>query len=261
MLKHIVVGTDFSPGWEAACKQIPALAQILGTERFTLVHVPDVHPLSASREVKDSVQPQLDDAARALEQLTGLPVASETHVGTAADALLAAAHDAEADAVLVASRGHSRLGGLFLGNVALNLARITDLPALILPDEPGPVDGPLVLATDGSDCCAAAEQLFRGLVDAAHKGLILTVSVDDQAPDHSEVLKHAKNLEQDVDNANLEIQTGNPRELIPAIAEREHASLLIVGQRGRTALADLLLGSTAEAACRAAHCPVMVVPD
>jgi nucleotide-binding universal stress UspA family protein len=45
------------------------------------------------------------------------------------------------------------------------------------------------------------------------------------------------------------------------LRESEHASVLVLGNRGRTALADLLVGSTALALTGHAHCPVVLVRD
>ena len=44
------------------------------------------------------------------------------------------------------------------------------------------------------------------------------------------------------------------------LADRLHASAIMVGSRGRSALGRLLMGSVADAIVRRAGCPVMVVP-
>ncbi len=44
------------------------------------------------------------------------------------------------------------------------------------------------------------------------------------------------------------------------IASAGNFGLVIVGKRGRSALKDLLLGSTAEAVCRHGQRPVLLVP-
>ena len=44
------------------------------------------------------------------------------------------------------------------------------------------------------------------------------------------------------------------------LAEAEDADLLVVGARGHTGLAGLLLGSTAQSVARSSPCPVVVVP-
>ena len=53
--------------------------------------------------------------------------------------------------------------------------------------------------------------------------------------------------------------TGDPREQILEMIEREQVSLLIVGSHGRTGLAKILLGSVSSHAVAHAPCSVLVV--
>lgn len=55
------------------------------------------------------------------------------------------------------------------------------------------------------------------------------------------------------------IATGIPSEELLTAARKEEADLLIVGTKGKTGLAHVLLGSTAERVIRVAPCPVLVV--
>lgn len=54
---------------------------------------------------------------------------------------------------------------------------------------------------------------------------------------------------------------GVPWHEIVAIAERERVDLIVMGTRGRTGLAHVLLGSVAEKVVRMAPCAVLVVPS
>jgi nucleotide-binding universal stress UspA family protein len=53
---------------------------------------------------------------------------------------------------------------------------------------------------------------------------------------------------------------GEPAAEIVALAEREHADLIVLGTHGRSGLAHVLLGSVAERVLRRARCPVLAVP-
>jgi nucleotide-binding universal stress UspA family protein len=53
---------------------------------------------------------------------------------------------------------------------------------------------------------------------------------------------------------------GEPATEIVALAEREHADLIVLGTHGRSGLAHVLLGSVAERVLRRARCPVLAVP-
>lgn len=57
------------------------------------------------------------------------------------------------------------------------------------------------------------------------------------------------------------IEHGNPSSEIPRIARNEYIDLIVIGTHGRNSIADKLLGSTAEAVIRRAHCPVLVVRE
>ncbi|HKP00647.1 MAG TPA: universal stress protein, partial [Nitrospiraceae bacterium] len=55
------------------------------------------------------------------------------------------------------------------------------------------------------------------------------------------------------------VATGIPSEEVITAAKAEDADLLVVGTRGKTGLAHILLGSTAERVIRGAPCPVLTV--
>ncbi|HET9867778.1 MAG TPA: universal stress protein [Nitrospira sp.] len=60
--------------------------------------------------------------------------------------------------------------------------------------------------------------------------------------------------------ATTRIARGIPSEEVIAAAQAEEADLLVVGTRGKSGLAHVLLGSTAERVIRSAPCPVLAVP-
>lgn len=56
------------------------------------------------------------------------------------------------------------------------------------------------------------------------------------------------------------IEEGDVVEAIVAAAADEAADYLVIGTEGRSAIEELILGSTANGILRRAHCPVVVVP-
>jgi nucleotide-binding universal stress UspA family protein len=60
--------------------------------------------------------------------------------------------------------------------------------------------------------------------------------------------------------ATTHIASGIPSERVIAAAQSEEADLIVVGTRGKSGLAHVLLGSTAERVIRSAPCPVLAVP-
>jgi universal stress protein A len=59
--------------------------------------------------------------------------------------------------------------------------------------------------------------------------------------------------------ARTEVRFGRPAEVIREVAEHEASDLIVMGTRGRTGMAHLLLGSVAETMVREARCPVLTV--
>ncbi|MEH6445184.1 MAG: universal stress protein [Oceanospirillaceae bacterium] len=57
-----------------------------------------------------------------------------------------------------------------------------------------------------------------------------------------------------------EILWGDPAELLLEQAKEKHANMLFLGRRGRSRLADLLLGSTANKVAHCASIPIVLVP-
>ena len=57
----------------------------------------------------------------------------------------------------------------------------------------------------------------------------------------------------------VEVQTGDPRNVIVADAARWSADLIVMGTHGRRGVARMWLGSVAEQVARVAPCPVLFV--
>ena len=57
-----------------------------------------------------------------------------------------------------------------------------------------------------------------------------------------------------------EVRSGRVAHELLAAAQEHGADLIMLGKRGRNPLADLLLGSVAEAVCREATLPVLLIP-
>jgi nucleotide-binding universal stress UspA family protein len=135
----------------------------------------------------------------------------------------------------------------------------------------------ILFATDGSRGAEVAEAYARAL--AASWGATLTaMNVLELAPGLNpkypvnelylgELMKQAMRGLAEVKgratargiSVETRITTGIPSEEVLAAAETEDADLIVVGTRGRTGLAHVLLGSTAERIIRRAPCPVLAV--
>jgi len=86
-------------------------------------------------------------------------------------------------------------------------------------------------------------------------------AVLDDAKEHFEegfkkILEKARSLDLEV---KMDMAVGHPAEQIIHRAETDGVDLIILGRRGRSRIARMMLGSVSERALRYAHCPVMVV--
>ena len=264
MFRHCVLGVDFSDGWDAALPVLPALAENLGIERLTLVNVDELHRWQRPKnEEGHSRSVQLEYVAEDLNGKMPFPVDYQVRRGFPASELLKAAEELGADAVIATNRSHSTSREFFGGNVALNLARMTKLPLIIVPIEATAetTGGPFVLATDGSDAAKGAESVFGYLAQSGAQGRIIIVDDDDDAATGRNARAHVDQLaDYFTDNVSARTVTGDVAEEVTEMAKSDNARLIILGKRGHTPLPELLLGSKAEAVCRLARNPVLLVP-
>jgi nucleotide-binding universal stress UspA family protein len=87
------------------------------------------------------------------------------------------------------------------------------------------------------------------------------LTLEDLARERAEVgLKDAR---AQLQKLNLETRAhlgvGEPAQEILALADQQHYDLIVMGTRGKSGIAHLLLGSVAERVVRHAHCPVITV--
>ena len=135
----------------------------------------------------------------------------------------------------------------------------------------------LLLATDFSDWAGRAEEYACSLAASWQAHLtVMTVlefppGLNPDYPVNHQYLTHRMSEASDqlADfkqcasrrgiSAATRITTGIPSQEINAAAQAEDSDLIIVGTRGKTGLAHVLLGSTAERVIRTAPCPVLAV--
>jgi nucleotide-binding universal stress UspA family protein len=192
---------------------------------------------------------------------------------------------AAAEIVFVGARGRGGFMGRVLGSVSTALPAHSHCPTVVVPHHAtaeSSVDGPVVVAVDGSDTgrvamfSAAAEATLRG----AALELVAVLPTGDEwlywYPElelSSEVSQRrqkevAAGLESEADHLreqfpDLSVSTsvplGDPKETLPEISAR--AQLLVMGTRGRGRIKSALLGSVSRSVLDVAEGPVMVVPS
>ena len=264
MFKRIVVAVDFSQAWPRLQQRLQALLP-WGVEHVTLVHVlSSRYPATPEVSHRAHYETRLGEEAGWLAA-AGLVVDWQVRVGEPGAELASACSETAADLLLIGSRGYSRMREFFIGSTALDAARLARAPLWLEPvtDDPGSqASGVLLLATDGSPSASSAEVMFLRLRPRFARAVaaMATSASDGFDREKSEAAAHLQQLAGDQPGLDTRILDGDPRQAIVQLAKALPADLVIVGKRGRNALHDLMLGSTAEAVCRNAGRPVLLVP-
>jgi nucleotide-binding universal stress UspA family protein len=275
----VLVGVDRSECGQQALDWAVQDAATRGSV-LTVAHVVDL-PRIADVPLSTDL---LDAAARAGRQILDaavgrshrthpeLEISSRLATGSPAAELLLLA--ADADQLVVGSRGHGGFASLLLGSTAGQVAAHASCPVLVVRGSAS-AGGPVVVGVDGSDRGEAA--LDYGFAYAARHGLPLhavhfypnytrTLAYPMPALNLDRVRESAERvLGQAVDRwsgkhpdvpATYLVAEGTPAHQL-AEASKD-ASLLVVGSRGHGGFAGMLLGSVSQAVIRHAHCTVAV---
>jgi nucleotide-binding universal stress UspA family protein len=122
--------------------------------------------------------------------------------------------------------------------------------------------GSIICGVDGSESAKGAARVARGLSAQLGSRLVFVRVVEGTSPDR-EISVAAARLQRltecatDVDcGAQWLVEVGHPADRLVAVAEREAASLIVVGSTGPR---SSLLGSISADVSRRAPCPVVVV--
>jgi nucleotide-binding universal stress UspA family protein len=280
----VLVGTDFSEASDEALRQGYQFASALGTSLIVCHVVPDLEtvnvlfPQLASRDA-DRQRLLADKALAALEHQAAATL------GDAATNVKAVVEAGTAHAGLLTQADATGAGLIVLGpgRTADRVVRHATVPALIARQCPR---GSVIGATDFSDPsfpaleAAASEARRRGsrlqllhvvdlgtfaIAGAAGAGLpflpgsmsLPLVALDDlrRAAQH----KLGDELARVAMDGEAITKSGPAAQTIIDLADSAPAELVVVGTHGRTGLARLTLGSTAEAVIESAHCSVLVV--
>ena len=131
----------------------------------------------------------------------------------------------------------------------------------------------VILGVDGSPSSMLAVECVARLSGAVERVLVVSAADAGIAMSDSKMVKHEREAaEGQVGKAKEVLATlgskvegrvadGDPRQVLVDIALAEKADLLVVGSRGRTGIARLLLGSVAAHVAEHAPCSVLIVRE
>jgi nucleotide-binding universal stress UspA family protein len=204
--------------------------------------------------------------------------------------LLEAAGRLDADVLVCGTRGRGGFARALLGSTSASLLHHAELPVLVVPDGAGRLEGPVIVAYDGSDGAKAAIEVVGRLLPARttvvvhawesefHRSLTARALAAGPVDDLGEIVEllHQTRAEaaeattqQGVDLARLagleavaetiESDAG-PWRTIAAAARTHEAAVIVTGSRGLGRARSALLGSVSSGLVQNAELPVLVVP-
>lgn len=215
------------------------------------------------------------------------PMAAVSVVETApVDGILAEAHCIQADAIVVGWRGHGPVRRLLAGSVSRGVVRSAACPVLVV-HRSRPVVRRIVVGFDGSGHSRAAVELVARLAAPPGGGRVTLLTALESLPSASHAFmlsasaeaaaevyrlneNRAAKAQRDLEAAGRRVVQGGwevdtvvtagapLRDLLSTVGEKQ-ADLLVVGARGTSGIAQLLLGSVAEGALNRSPVPVLLV--
>lgn len=281
MNKTAVLALDLSPAAEPLLECAAELRR-WHVGRLVIVHVVRIgygqEPGDrALQEIKEWLEGR---AAR----LRGADLRVEVTVraaGSPADGILAVSNEARADLIVLGSRSHNLASRVFLGSVASDMVRKTQVPLLLewlAPTDHGAATGcaavcvdtlrRVLLATDLSKHAGSAERAAVALApDAQHVDCLAVLTAD--AIDATPALPVMARAALDALIARIDaagghgealVLEGDPHEVIARVAQERDCSLIVCGKHGQNWVQSMVIGSTASRLCEMAGRPVLLVP-
>ena len=203
--------------------------------------------------------------------------------GDPREEIVRVAEKGQADLIVVGARGLGAVRGLFLGSVALAVARHASCAVLVVKGRRDRKSA--VLAMDGSEDSFRALRFFASLAEGRRLkvqlvGVLEQLRFPSSAPrvlrarlraelaelrrerraQMAKVLERAAaELEGKVAAIARSIPEGVPSEEIVGAADQQRAGLIVLGARGFGPVKRLLLGSVSEKVLRSARCGVLIV--
>lgn len=292
MFARALFPTDFSayantvfaclPDLKAAGLRIVVLVGII---RESDVPLPETLNRESLERVRWSVEEQLNIARMALEG-QGLRAITRIEYGSPAAQIVRAAEEEQVDLIVMGAQGKTVAQELLLGSVAHEVVRRATMPVLIqkvnVVRELGHVECRRVCTqmftrvlhpTDFSDCANEAFQVVKRLKAAGTEEVILLHVQDERAMKHrpaeqiaafdEEDTRRLERMRRDLMLRGLQskvvLRHGLPFREALKVAEEEDVCLIVLGSHGRSAVREMLAGSTFENVVRLSRQPVLVV--
>jgi universal stress protein E len=265
---RILAATDGSERAEEAVGRAARLASVTGVP-LDLVYVIDTSRPHGDAEVEPKAEGVLQ-RAEAIASTASVPASSWVVAGDPAEALLEEAADRAADLISVGPDAGLLRGTVHAGTVAAHVLRHAPYSVLVGRDAGSTFPASILCGADGSDSSIETARLAARIAVAAGAELRLLHVVpvfegderewtlDDDEPDPPEIESAARAVRAVGVHPIRERAVGRPEYAILEAAEGEGADLVVVGSRGLSRVARVLLGSVSEHVATHAHGSVLV---
>lgn len=220
------------------------------------------------RYVEGEVLPQLEEGKKILQSL-GFQAPIEVRIveGKVSDEIIRLTQEEAFSTIIMGRRGLSPLQAMLLGSVTRSVLSLAEhMTVYVAAQEPVPTTGgpifPILLPVDGSESslaavrqAAALAQAFRPMgpsltlihvVDIALLGMNIQEDAHDPVEKGENILAVSRGILQEAGLAGLwdeKLVSGEPAQAIVQQAEAGGYSLILMGSRGLSGLAKLLIGS------------------
>ncbi len=282
MFRSLLFPTDFSQFNERLAFCLPDLKP-LGIEEIVFLNVVELGPQIGF--ASDSFEHMLawkTDAGPRLEALrlhvekAGLRSRRRLELGKPALEIVRVAEEERVSLIAMGSHGHGFIRGMLLGSVTHDVVQHASVPVLVLKLE-------LVKHLATTDCDFVCQHLFRRVLlptdfseraaDALYlvknmraTGLrdviLLHVPEDDHDCEDEQLKAQLDRIRAELQFFGFDVTTmvanGSPAKVINETAREQDVSLIVIGAKGGSDAADVLLGSVSdEVVCRHVR-PVLV---
>jgi nucleotide-binding universal stress UspA family protein len=266
---RVLIGYDGSESADQVCELMAGIDWPPGSELRVVTAYPPYLPgadwpaggvePAVAQGVFESERSEAEDRATAAADRIRRPdvtVTSGALMGRAASVLLDEASAGSTDLLIVGNRGLGPFTSALVGSVSAEVIDGAACPILLVRR---PAIDRVLLADDGSAGARAAAALLAWPVFARSQVRVVTVS---ETGAHATEATPARSAVEGLTAAGraheIDVRSGDPAHEIVQAASDWKADLIVMGSRGRTGLARLLLGSVARKVVAHAPCSVLI---
>ncbi len=269
--KTLLLATDGSPFSDGAVQEAIFFGQACRA-RMVVLHVVRTEAESL-RAANSTVMQRRQEMAPHLDQIRKMARDSGVEIevvvvgsGSPEKAIVEQAHLRKADVILMGRHGKTGRLSLLVGNMTAKVIGQGFPRVLVVPKNFLITGRHVLLALDGSANSRRAAQealsLGRTCTTLERLTILSVVKKDEEQPQARAMVDEVcgwcrqEGLRAICDPL---ILTGNPADLIVRTAGDRQVDMILIGGRGRSFMAKMLMGSVTENVIGRAHCAVLVV--